>query len=244
MNAEPEPVIAGVPTEGQNVSLTPLGIQFHGELNREEWVQLGQKLGNAGRSIGFLIGDWLNYGDGKGDWGDTYTEAMRITGLEYKTLSDYAAVSRKVAFPLRNGNLAFELHKKVAPLKDPDQQAKWLKIAHHQAEKGKPVSGRRLAKSILLGRLATDKDMNVAENDRGRESPQLHIQRLITFWKRQKEKDWLQSATLYSIRVLMEDLQPILDIYDELHARASELEVDLPDDQETVKVDWRDQPSP
>jgi len=153
-------------------------------------------------------------------------------------------VSRKVAFPLRNGKLAFELHKKVAPLKDPNQQARWLKLAQKQAESGKPISGRRLAKSILLGRLATEKDMDVAENDRGRESPQLHIQRLITFWKRQKDRDWLQTASLYSIRVLMEDLQPVLDIYDELHARASELEADLPDDQKTVKVDWRDPSSP
>lgn len=241
MEAEHEPVIAGVPIETQNLRITPLGIQFHGDISREEWIQLGQKLGNAGRSIGFLIGDWLNYGNGKGDWGDTYTEAMRITGLEYKTLSEYASVSRKIHFSMRLENLSFSLHHKVAPIKDDEAKRKWLRIAAKQAELGKPMSSRRLAKSIILDRLATDEDMGVSEKDRGRDSPQLHVQRVVTFWRKKKEKDWLQNTTLYRIRVLMEDLQPILKIYDELYDRAVELEAHLPDDQETVPVDWRDE---
>lgn len=241
MDAEHEPVIAGVPIEAHNFRITPLGIEFDSDISRDEWVQLGQQLGNAGRSIGFLIGDWLNYGNGKGDWGNAYDQAMRITGMEYNTLAMYARVAKNVQFSTRVLNLPFELHRKIAPIKDPEDQKKWLKIAEKQAEKGKPMSSRRLAKSILLKRVATDEDMSVPENDRGRDSPQLHIQRLITFWKKKKEKDWLQSTTLYRIRVLMEDLQPVLGIYDELHARALELEGDLPEDQDTVPVDWRDE---
>jgi hypothetical protein len=241
MDAELEPVIAGVPIETANFRITPLGIQFHGDISRDEWEQLGRKLGNAGRSIGFLIGDWLNYGNGKGDWGNTYTEAMRITGLDHVTLAMYARVSRCIQIDTRVSNLAFELHRKVAPIKDPEEQKKWLKAAEKQAELGKPMSSRRLAKSILLRHLATEDDMTVPENDRGRDSPQLHIQRIITFWKRKKKKDWLKTTTLYRIRVLMEDFQPLLDIYDELYDRAVELEGDLPEDQQTVPVDWRDE---
>lgn len=241
MDAEHVIAIDEVPTETHNFRITPLGIEFHGDLSRDEWTQLGQKLGSAGRSIGFLIGDWLNYGDGRGEYGDTYTEAMRITGLDHVTLAMYSRVSRSIQIDTRVSKLAFELHRKVAALKDPEDQKKWLKIAEKQAEKGKPISSRRLAKSILLGHLATDYDMTVPENDRGRETPQLHIQRLITYWKKLKEKDWLHTTSLYRIRVLMDDLQPILDIYDELHDRAVELQGDLPEDQETVPVHWRDE---
>ena len=238
MNAEPGTSILEMPTESISYRITPLGIDFQGELNHEEWVQLGHRLGNAGRSIGFLIGDWLNYGNGKGEWGETYTEAMRITGLEYKTLRDYASVSEKVQMSLRNDKLAFEHHKKVAPLKDEADQRKWLKTAEKEATKGKPMSSRRLAKSILLNRVATDSDMTVPENDRGRKSMQVHVLRLTTFWRKLEERDWLQNASLFQIRVHMEDLESIVRIYEALRARAVALESELPPDQETIPPDW------
>lgn len=240
MNNEPELVIERMPTENSSYQISPLGIQFDGNISHEEWVQLGQRLGKAGRSIGFLIGDWLNYGNGKGDWGDTYTEAMRITGLENKTLRNFASVSRKIQLSLRKDNLAFEVHSKIAPIKDPEDQKKWLKIAAKQAENGTPISSRRLAKSIILGHVATDEDMEVPEEDRGRKKAQLHVLRLMTFWRKTKEKDFLNTASLYRIRTLMQDLQPVLDIYDELYQRAVEMEEKLPNVGDTVPVDWQE----
>lgn len=240
MSNAPETVIERMPTDNPRYNVSPLGIDFHGDITREEWTNLGERLGNAGRSIGFLIGDWLNYGNGKGDWGDTYTEAMRITGLENKTLRNYASVSRKVQLSLRKDNLPFELHSKVAPIKDSEVQQKWLNVAEKQASNGTPISSRRLAKSIILGRLATDEDMIISEVDRGRKKAQLHILRLMTFWRQTKEKDFLDSASLFRIRNLMTDLQPVLKMYEELHQRAVQLEREIADDQETVPVDWKD----
>ena len=240
MDAEQGTVIGEVPTEGNSYTITPSGIVFHGETSREDWVLLGEKLGKAGRSIGFLIGDWLNFGEVKGEWGNVYDEAMRITGMEYNTLAMYARVAKKVQFSTRVLNLAFETHRKVASLKDPEDQKKWLKIAQQQSEKGKPISSRRFAKSILLGKVARDEDMEVPEIDRGRDSPQVHIQRIITFWKKKKEKDWLNTASLYRIRNLMTDLQPVLDMYDDLYEKAVELEENIPGDGDTVPVDWRE----
>lgn len=224
MSDEHETVIPAMPTDNPAYSLSRVGIRFHGELDHDGWVELGTQLGDAGRSIGFLIGDWLNYGDGKGEWGDTYTEAMRITGLEYKTLRDYASVSRKVQLSLRNDNLAYELHKKVAPLKDETEQKKWLQVAEKQAKKGKPISSRRLAKSILLGRVAKDSDMSTPENDRGRDNVHPHVNRLVAFWGKMKREGFLENADVELMKNMMTDLSPVVDIYHEIETRIAEIE--------------------
>lgn len=223
MSDEPATAICEMPIDSANYRASALGIEFLVDLTLEEWVSLGAKLGRAGRSLGFLIGDWLNYGGGKGEWGDTYARAMQITGLEYKTLRDYASVSRKVPVSLRNDKLAFELHKKVAPLKDPEQQKKWLRLAEKQAEKGKPISSRRLAKSILLERLASDQDLSTPRADRGRKSVQLHILRLLTLWRKMEESDWLEHADPFAIKALLDDLRPVLQMGEKLQARVDTL---------------------
>lgn len=222
METAPTTIMQEAPTETPAYTLTPVGIQFRGELTREEWCALGNKLGNAGRSLGFLIGDWLNYGSGKGEWGDTYTEAMRITGLEYMTLAQYARVSKKVQFCVRTQNLSFELHRKVAPLKSEEDQRKWLQVAEKQADKGKPMSSRRLAKSILLGRLAKDADMTVAEDDKGRDNVHPHVNRLMTFWRKMKAENWLQTTDSFMLNAMLEDLQPVVDMYNEVKTRLAD----------------------
>lgn len=227
MNNEPENIILKVPTNEKAYSLTPMGIEFHGELDHDCWVKLGQQLGEAGRSIGFLIGDWLNYGDGKGVYGDNYTDAITITGLDYSTLSNYSRVARKVQFRTRVLNLSFEHHRKVAAIKDEAEQTKWLQIAEKQAQSGKPMSTRRLAKSILLGRLAKDSDMSVPENDRGRDNVHPHVNRLVAFWGKMKRNGYLENVDdVEFMRCMMIDLSPVLKIYDELEARVIEIEAE------------------
>jgi hypothetical protein len=236
MSFVPETVIERMPTENPQYTVSPLGIDFKGDISRDEWATLGQKFGKAGRSMGFIIGDWLNYGKGRGDWGDTYTEAMRITGLENKTLRNYASVSRKVQLSLRRDNLPFEVHCKVAPIKDVEKQRKWLSLAEQEANKGTPISSRRLAKSIILDRLATQDDMVTPEADRGKKKAQLHVLRLMTFWRKLQENDWLSTASVDTIRTLMTDLQPIICIHKKLHDRVVEIEGGTPEAPETSAI--------
>lgn len=103
----------------EKFSITQTGIQFSGELTLDEWEALGVKLGRVGRCVGFLIGDWLTYGEGKGeryytprgedrkDIPTIYSRAMEITGLEYGTLANYAMTAKKLKFSLRSENLSF-----------------------------------------------------------------------------------------------------------------------------------------
>jgi hypothetical protein len=134
---------------------------------------------------------------------------------------------------LRRDNLPFEVHCKVAPIKDVEKQRKWLSLAEQEANKGTPISSRRLAKSIILDRLATQDDMVTPEADRGKKKAQLHVLRLMTFWRKLQENDWLSTASVDTIRTLMTDLQPIICIHKKLHDRVVEIEGGTPAGQQT-----------
>lgn len=228
MNKEPEIAILEMSTESPSFRLTPVGIEFLDELDQQQWAELGAKLGNAGRSIGFLIGDWLNYGDGKGEWGNAYDEAMRITGLDYGTLRNYASVANKVQLSLRNYNLSWEHHRKVAPLKTDEEKQKWLKVAEKERDKqkGKPMSARRLAKSILLGRVAKVEEMSVPENDRGMDNMTVHITRLIVLWGKLKRGGYLERTCPDDMLDLIDEFQPLLDIVQELRGTLDKIQQD------------------
>lgn len=42
---------------------TPLGIEQYSQLTVEEWKNLGACIGSAARSMAFVIGDWIMYGN-------------------------------------------------------------------------------------------------------------------------------------------------------------------------------------
>lgn len=43
--------------------ITPLGIEQYSQLTLEEWKNLGAYIGSAARSMAFVIGDWIMYGN-------------------------------------------------------------------------------------------------------------------------------------------------------------------------------------
>ncbi len=196
--------------------LTEVGIDFHDDLTFEEWSDLGQRLACAGRSLGFMIGDWINYGESHKEYGDKYIEALQATGYDYNTLRHFARVSRLVKLCVRTHNLSWEHHRKVASLKDEKEQRKWLEVASKAVEEGKPMSTRRLQKSILLGREATDKDMQIDPADKGRDNPHPHINGLLAWWRKMEKVKWLECAMPEQKHDLKVDLQPVVDIYNQL----------------------------
>lgn len=82
-------------------------------LSRDEWVELGEHLGTAAKGSRWWVGDWVNYGEH--EWGETYAEAERLTGLSVKTLEHYARVSRAFEIPRRRG-LSWSHHAEVAAM--------------------------------------------------------------------------------------------------------------------------------
>jgi hypothetical protein len=69
------------------------------------------------------VGDWVRYGNAR--WGEKYTEAARVTGLDAKTLRNIAYVASRFHLSRRRDNLSWTHHAELAAL-PPVQQDQWL----------------------------------------------------------------------------------------------------------------------
>lgn len=201
--------LTDLPNSESKFTLTPCGIDFHGDLSFEEWEKIGEKLGDAERSIGFMIGDWINYAESK--WGEKYNEAIAATGLEYGTLRLYAYVARKVQLLYRYNNLTFTHHYAVAKLKDPDEQKHWLSMAEKH-----DLSVQRLRKSINFGRIATEKEVEGDPADRGYVTYLALLNRIRRWWARETQKAPVEEWDEDRRQGLKKDFKLILDIYEAL----------------------------
>ena len=190
-------------------SITPTGIQFNEELTFDEWEALGQKITPIGKSIGFIIGDWINYGEKR--WGDKYEEAIDRTGLEYGTLRNYAHVARKVDLSLRNDKLGYYVHATVAKLKSDEEKSFWLGMAEKNS-----LDVRRLRKSINFGRLATQEEVQGDPADRGYVTYLALLNRIRRWWARETQKAPVDEWDEERRQGLKKDFKLILDIYEAL----------------------------
>jgi hypothetical protein len=190
-------------------AITPTGIEFHEELSFDEWEDLGQKLAPVGKSIGFIIGDWINYGENH--WGDKYDDAIKRTGMAYQTLRDFAYVARRVQLSFRNDKLDFTHHRVVAKLKDSEDQQHWLDMAvKHNLGK------RRLQKSINFGRLATEQEVAGDPYDKPHTTYLSLLNKIRRWWQEQIEKSPVEKWDKERRQALKDDFEFVKDIYESL----------------------------
>jgi hypothetical protein len=206
------------------VTISPTGMQVTGQLTFEEWSGLAASLGIAARSVAFIVGDWLVYGQNLfGTEGhperrvdaSSYRLAVEATGLDVSTLQNYAYVSRSVPYPLRSGRLSWEHHRLIAKLPGDDQQ-RWIAACEAEETAGRRMSTRRLRKSLNLGRIATERDLEPAEADKGIENHIPFINRLAVWWKHLRESDFPTTATPEQREAIKRDLEPVVAIYRQL----------------------------
>lgn len=198
------------------------GLAVHESLSFAEWASLAPQLNEASRCIGFLIGDWLIYGETQfGSPGakktprvsaQDYAAAVTTTGLDRTTLATYAYVARRVPHSLRHEGLSWEHHKVVAKLEEGDQ-TRWLRIAANGKEH---VSTRRLRKSISAGRLLKPAELKLDPADRGIPNHIPQVNRLCAWWAKVTSEGWLDRATQQQRASLKRDLLPIVKIYQQL----------------------------
>lgn len=93
------------------------------ELPYVEWLRLGGRLGVAGRSVGWWLGDWLRYGSAR--YGSKYTAALRVTGYDRQTLMNMVYVATRFEVSRRRENLSWSHHAELAGL-DIAAQERWL----------------------------------------------------------------------------------------------------------------------
>lgn len=100
-----------------------------GDLTRAQWEAAGAELQRMGRAVNWWLGDWILYGEQA--YGETYSEAIDLTGLEHDTLKNIVWVARNVLERSRRRDLSWSHHAVVAPLPEPEQ-AMWLEAAERE----------------------------------------------------------------------------------------------------------------
>lgn len=113
----------------KNFLLSKAGLQILGEVDFEDWLQIGNKLKQIEGAVMWWLGDWLNYGEAT--YGEKYSQALEATEYEYQTLADASYVSSAVHFSRRLENLSFWFHREVASL-EPQDQDRFLDLAESQ----------------------------------------------------------------------------------------------------------------
>lgn len=223
-SAPQDPVNTPIPLPPDKVRISPTGLEVSGELTFDEWRALAGHIGRAARSIGFVIGDWLVYGQGlfgaDGAAGArvdaaAYQLAVEATGLDLSTLQNYAYVSRSIPVSVRSERLSWEHHRLIAKLPH-DQQQRWIGLCHDEDDAGRRMSTRRLRKSLNLGRVANDSDLQTQDCDRAIDSHVPFVNRLVVWWKRMQGDGFLDHATPEQRQAIKDDLSPVVNIYNRL----------------------------
>jgi hypothetical protein len=106
--------------------LSPLGASFQADLPDIGWRTIGHQLARVHGSLGFILGDWLNFGVKR--YGKKYVLATDLTTFSYQALADFAWVCSGVEISRRREKLSFNHHREVASC-SPADQIKWLTLA-------------------------------------------------------------------------------------------------------------------
>jgi len=204
--------------ESPNVRITELGLIFEGDVSFDQWADLGIQAGRLVRASLFLIGDWLVYGETRWNGGerfealstqkrDRYVIAMQATGLELKTLQKAAHVARNIPHNQRRSDLTFEHHKEVSRIKDLDERAEWLQKAQSHG-----LSTRRLRKSIILGHIAQDHEMQTDPVDKGISDHIPWLNRLGAWWGQFESCGWFEQATPEQVETFLRDFAQVRQV--------------------------------
>jgi hypothetical protein len=92
----------------------------------ETWKAIGARIAMYSEASSWWLGDWLAFGQMK--YGRRYKEGVALTGLDYKTLRNYAMVARRFELSRRRDDVSFQHHAEVCTLTD-SEQGRWLELA-------------------------------------------------------------------------------------------------------------------
>ena len=110
--------------------VSPVGRIPRWGLSFDDWASTMQGFFEVQRSLNWLIGDGLNYGESK--YGEAYAQAVEVTGWDYQRLADAKWVAGAVPIDVRRLDLSWTHHKYVASL-EVDAQIRWLDLAEENS---------------------------------------------------------------------------------------------------------------
>lgn len=127
--ATPGPVTGlpvGLQRNAQRAAITPVAWHAHDEIDLEDWIRQGRRLGSIGRGAAWWIGDWVNFGNAK--FGEKYSRAAQITGYDIQSLMNMAYVAARFDVSRRREDLSWSHHADLAAL-SVECQDQWLEVA-------------------------------------------------------------------------------------------------------------------
>jgi hypothetical protein len=93
------------------------------DLDVRSWEAEGRRISAISKGTPWWIGDWLLYR--ASTWGERYSDARRITGMDPKTLRNIRWVAASIGPSRRRERLSFSHHELVAGF-EIDEQERWL----------------------------------------------------------------------------------------------------------------------
>lgn len=143
-------------------SVTTVAWNAETELDFAEWIQHGRRIGVAGRSAGWWIGDWVRYGAVR--YGAKYARAARVTGYDHQTLMNMVYVASRFEIYRRRENLSWSHHAEVASF-DVEEQEHWLQRASEERLSVRKLR-QRIAEEPGSGRASARTSENSEERAR------------------------------------------------------------------------------
>ncbi len=198
-----------ISTTNTSIDISRMGIRFSGEISSEQWEALGVKLSSASRSLGFMIGDWVNAAVDGMESDDRFGKAIEMTGLDYNTIQRFCRVASLIEIDSRIESLSWEHHRIVSTL-PPVVRDEWLALA---AKHG--MSKRRLQRSLNAGRVVDVDEMKAAPSQKI-ETVHPFVNRTVGLFVRWKKSGWLKKQSPDQLQRLRADLEPVVAIYKEL----------------------------
>jgi hypothetical protein len=115
--------LSPAPRHHPQAELSPIAWVGSPELAYDEWLHQGARLGLAGRSAGWWVGDWVRYGTAR--YGNKYSAAARVTGYDRQTLMNMVYVATRFQISRRREHLSWSHHAHLAAL-EVEEQERWL----------------------------------------------------------------------------------------------------------------------
>ncbi len=141
------PATTTAPVATDAFVMQPLGLVISGNPTYEQWDVYGRRLFNIINASAWALGDWLNYGEGRSDWGEMWLQAAQTTQKSEDSMMSAMNVCKKFPVDRRRQDLSFGHHREVAALPELDQN-RFLDLAEqHQ------WSVRELREAIKAERL-------------------------------------------------------------------------------------------
>jgi hypothetical protein len=106
--------------------VTDVGLEFHKDIEYDQWLTLMATLQQLSTAFQFAIGDALNYGQKR--FGEKYAQAMDATGCAYQSLANWSWVASSVPINNRIAGLSWTHHRLVARI-GTEQQKQILESA-------------------------------------------------------------------------------------------------------------------